>query len=48
MSVLNSGDNLLSFNAYLQVQPETIAKHAMELADFDAPHTFALSYEYSQ
>ncbi|MND71502.1 Fimbrial adapter PapK precursor [compost metagenome] len=45
MGELASGDNLISFNAYLQGEPETIANRSLGLGDFEASMTFALSYE---
>ncbi|MGN7442889.1 MULTISPECIES: fimbrial protein [Pseudomonas] len=45
MKVLASGDNLVSFNAYLQGEPEALAKRTLGLGAFDASLTFALSYE---
>lgn len=45
MGELASGDNLLSFNAYLQGDPEVLANRALGLGEFGASLTFALSYE---
>ncbi|WP_152224316.1 fimbrial protein [Pseudomonas sp. SCB32] len=45
MGVLSSGDNLLSFNAYLQGAPEVLANRSLGQGDFEASLTFALSYE---
>ncbi|WP_342622213.1 fimbrial protein [Pseudomonas alkylphenolica] len=45
MGELASGDNLISFNAYLQGEPEALANRSLGLGDFEASMTFALSYE---
>ncbi|QHF28038.1 hypothetical protein PspR32_09605 [Pseudomonas sp. R32] len=45
IGVLSSGDNLLSFNAYLQGEPKVLAKRTLGQGDFEASLTFALSYE---
>ena len=45
MKELSSGDNLLSFKAYLQGEPEALANRALGLGDFESSLTFALSYE---
>ncbi|SDU99619.1 fimbrial protein [Pseudomonas mucidolens] len=45
MGELSSGNNLVSFNAYLQGEPEVLANRALGLGDFEASLTFALSYE---
>lgn len=45
MRELVSGDNLINFNAYLQGEPEALAKRSLGLGDFEASLTFALSYE---
>lgn len=45
MGPLTIGDNLLSFNTYLQGEPKALANHALGLGDFEASLTFSLSYE---
>ncbi|MNJ26497.1 fimbrial protein [Pseudomonas sp. JV241A] len=45
MGELAKGDNLLSFNAYLQGEPKALTDHALGLGDFEASLTFSLSYE---
>ncbi|MNJ73361.1 hypothetical protein D3C77_701470 [compost metagenome] len=45
MGELSRGDNLVSFNAYLQGEPEALANRSLGLGDFEASLTFALSYE---
>lgn len=42
---LDSGDNLISFNAYLQAESEALANRDLGLGDFEASLTFTLSYE---
>lgn len=45
IGMLSSGDNLLSFNAYLQGDPKVLANRTLGQGDFEASLTFALSYE---
>lgn len=45
MGKLASGDNLVSFNAYLQGEPKALVNRSLGLGDFDASLTFALNYE---
>lgn len=45
MGELASGDNLITFNAYLQGNPEVLANRTLGLGDFGASLTFKLSYE---
>ncbi|WP_095169702.1 fimbrial protein [Pseudomonas sp. Irchel 3H3] len=45
MGELSSGNNLLSFNAYLQAEPRTLADRTLGLGNFEASLTFGLSYE---
>jgi len=42
---LTLGENLISFNAYLQGDPKVLANRTLGQGDFDASLTFALSYE---
>lgn len=45
MGELTRGENLLSFNAYLQGEPKVLANRTLGQGDFEASLTFALSYE---
>lgn len=45
MGELTLGENLISFNAYLQGDPKVLANRTLGQGDFDASLTFALSYE---
>jgi type 1 fimbria pilin len=45
MGELSSGDNVVSFKAYLQGEPEVLANRTLGLGDFKGSLTFALSYE---
>lgn len=45
IGVLSNGDNLLSFNAYLQGDPKVLANRTLGQGVFGASLTFALSYE---
>lgn len=45
MGELTSGNNVLSFNAYLQGTPEALGNRSIGLGDFEASMIFALSYE---
>jgi type 1 fimbria pilin len=45
MGTFVSGDNLISFNAYLQGEPEALKNRTLGLGEFKASLTFALSYE---
>jgi type 1 fimbria pilin len=42
---LSPGDNVLSFNAFLQGEPTALANHTLGQGDFEASLTFALNYE---
>lgn len=42
---LTRGENLISFNTYLQGEPKTLANRTLGQGDFGASLTFALSYE---
>ncbi|CAI1045078.1 Fimbria A protein precursor [Serratia entomophila] len=42
---LAKGDNLLTFKAYVQGEPEAIAKETIERGPFSAVATFSLEYE---
>jgi type 1 fimbria pilin len=42
---LGKGDNLLTFKAYVQGEPEAIAKETIERGPFSAVATFSLEYE---
>lgn len=45
MAELNSGDNLVRFNAYLLGDPKVLANRTLGLGNFDASLTFALNYD---
>ncbi|MDH0731315.1 type 1 fimbrial protein [Pseudomonas sichuanensis] len=45
MAELTSGNNLLSFNAYLLGEPKVLVNRTLGQGDFDASLTFALNYE---
>lgn len=45
MGELTRGENLISFNAYLQGEPNVLANRTLGQGDFEASLTFALSYE---
>ncbi|MDC7817933.1 fimbrial protein [Pseudomonas sp. BLCC-B112] len=45
MGELIRGENLISFNAYLQGEPNVLANRTLGQGDFEASLTFALSYE---
>lgn len=45
MGELSSGDNVISFKAYLQGEPEVLANRTLGLGDFKGSLTFGLSYE---
>lgn len=43
--LLKSGDNVITFNAYLKGEPEAVAKQNIVVGDFTATATFNLEYE---
>lgn len=45
MGELTRGENLISFNTYLQGEPKALANRTLGQGDFGASLTFALSYE---
>lgn len=45
MGELTRGENVISFNAYLQGEPKVLANRTLGQGDFEASLTFALSYE---
>jgi len=45
MGELSSGNNVISFKAYLRGEPEVLANRTLGLGDFEGALTFALSYE---
>ncbi|SFB39395.1 Pilin (type 1 fimbria component protein) [Pseudomonas simiae] len=45
MGELTRGENLLSFNTFLQGEPKVLANRTLGQGDFEASLTFALSYE---
>ncbi|MDP4568137.1 fimbrial protein [Pseudomonas sp. LPH60] len=45
MGELTRGENLISFNAYLQGEPKVLANHTIGQGNFEASLTFSLSYE---
>lgn len=45
MGELNSGNNVLNLNTYLQGEPRVLANRTLGEGEFEASLTFALSYE---
>ncbi|HGC6387727.1 TPA: fimbrial protein [Cronobacter dublinensis] len=44
-SQLNTGDNMLTFNAFVQAQPSVLLNHSLRAGAFTAISTFILAYQ---